>query len=476
MSKSGVYMFLAQWTRMGCQIATTVVLARVLSPDQFGVYALVAAVFGVATLVSDSGLSISTMQAKTLTDQQSSNIFWVTILIGFLMGSSVLLSADSIATFFGMQDALLGLQLIAIAVLLQAIYAQLSAQRLRQLEFRRVASIEITASLSGLAVGLVTAINGAGYMSLVWQQMSMVALQGLLVFLPPMPYRLKMPRRTPMGTIYSSALNTFGVQGLTYTSNNADAFAGAKWWNAVDLGEYSRALQLFRQPLQQLAGPLTKIVLPILSRRQDDREWLNDKLQLLQRTLVFGLGFVFAFLFINAPDVIEVLLGPGWEGVVLPFAILVAGGVFQTMGYVYYWAFIIRGQTGVQLLSSFLTRSLMIVLILMAAPFGPAWTAGAVSLGLALHWVLLTVWPMRHTGLDIVGLVRSAMGPLALWSLLCLLLLQLRGALDGDETGIVARMSLLLLAQCGLCVLAVFMTRRGRADLAFVHCVIWRKK
>lgn len=170
------------------------------------------------------------------------------------------------------------------------------------------------------------------------------------------------------------------------------------------------------------------------------------------------------------------LLGPGWEGVVLPFAILVAGGVFQTMGYVYYWAFIIRGQTGVQLLSSFLTRSLMIVLILMAAPFGPAWTAGAVSLGLALHWVLLTVWPMRHTGLDIVGLVRSAMGPLALWSLLCLLLLQLRGALDGDETGIVARMSLLLLAQCGLCVLAVFMTRRGRADLAFVHCVIWRKK
>lgn len=404
----------SQWVRFIVQLSTTLLLARMLVPGDFGTAALVIMVVGFGYLLSESGLSAAAIQSASLTDRQASNLFWTNVAVGGALAGMAYAVSGPLGTFSGDTHVTESLRVACWALPLQAAYSQIAAQRTRALQFSRIAVAEVTAQVTGLAVAISLAYSGFGYWSLILQLVAVAAVQLLCIGIGALPWRLHLPSRAPMRHLYRFGFDTLGVQALTYGSNNADTVAGSRFWSTADLGIYSRAIQLFRQPLQLLLTPLTKVALPILSRRQSDLDWLTSVLVRAQRLIAGILGSVFAILLISAEEIIRLALGPGWDSVVLPFQILVIGGIFQCAGYVYYWAFLVRAQTGVQLRASILSRSLQIVLISLAAPYGPEWTAAAVSAGLLLHWALLSSFPMRRTGLDVGALVRAFGLPLSI--------------------------------------------------------------
>lgn len=409
----------SQWVRFIAQLTTTLLLARILVPDDFGTAALVTMVVGFGYLLGESGLSAAAIQAADLTDRQASNLLWTNVAVGGVLAGIAYGLSGPLGSFSGDAHVTESLRVACWALPLQAAYSQIAAQRTRALQFSRIAIAEVTAQMAGLALAITLALSGFGHWSLVLQLVAVAAVQLLCIVLGALPWRLYLPSRAPMGRLYRFGFDTLGLQALTYGSNNMDTFAGSRFWATADLGIYSRAIQLFRQPLQLLLTPLTKVALPILSRRQADVTWLNHVLVRAQRLIASTLGIVFAVLLISAEEIIYLALGPGWDPVVQPFQILVIGGIFQCAGYVYYWAFLVRAKTGVQLRASILSRSLQIVLICVAAPFGPVWVAAAVSAGLLLHWILLSTLPLRRTGLDVPALVRALLLPMAIHVALC---------------------------------------------------------
>ncbi len=174
-------------------------------------------------------------------------------------------------------------------------------------------------------------------------------------------HRYPIPRRL--------RLNNLGAQLVSYVSNNVDSVLIGRFWGVEQLGLYSRAYQLYRLPLQQLAAPMTRVAFPILSKIRDDETFQRyvRQAQLLQTYIIGGVFFAAIAL---SSALIEITLGSGWNQTKGLFAILAVGGIFQTLGYVYYWVFLAKALTGMQLRFALVSRGLMVVLMVIGVAWG----------------------------------------------------------------------------------------------------------
>ena len=213
-------------------------------------------------------------------------------------------------------------------------------------------------------------------------------------------------------TIWGQHHGTSG-QRVRVASNIDSVFVG-RFWGPVSLGVYNRAFTLFTLPLQQLTAPLTRVVLPTLSRIRDDALFLRYlvRAQLLNSYILVGALAIGASV---AQPLIATTLGPNWSGVAPIFQVLALGGAFQALGYLYYWIFLARDMTGVALRYGVFGRAAMVVFLFVGVHFsviGAAWGATA---GSALLWLLYTLFAVPRAGIR-VGLDyrRHDSGPSAL--------------------------------------------------------------
>ncbi len=402
---------IGQWVKFTIQFCGTVVLARVLKPEDFGEFAMIMALGGFATLMGDFGLSTAAMQAKTLSKGQQNNLFWLNVAIGSIIASGFFVLAPWISKFYNEPGLIMAIQILAFNFLFQSALAQMTARAARGLQFKLLARADVLAQFMALVVAIILALRGAGLYALVWQQLAVsITLIGILVagtrWIPGLP------ARAPMGDLIRFGSSTFAVQLMTYLSSNADSVVVGKVWGASALGIYDKAFQLFRMPIQQIATPLTRVALPILSARQDDSTWLTSKLSLIQRYMVYVVGSIFIFVAIASKPIVEILLGENWAASAGILSILAVGGIFQCMGYTYYWTFLVTKSTAIQFRYTVLTRSFMLVAIVLGALHSPQGAALGFSFGLFCNWVILTLFAIPKTGVNVKPLVRATLLPL----------------------------------------------------------------
>lgn len=404
-----------QGLRFGVQIIAVAILSRLLDPSDFGVFAMVLSIVGVATVLGDFGLSMASIQSQTLNDAQRANLFWTNTALGILLSVIVYLVAQPIAVFYGEPRLAAITQVISITFLLNALTAQFRAEVSSKLRFKWLAAVETLAQVAGLGAGIYFAVVGAGYWALAYQQIAVagVTLVGLAAGAQWWP---GLPRRgASMRALYAFGANTLGVQVYTYITSNVDSVLIGRVWGADALGLYSRAYQIFRLPLQQIGAPMTKVALPILSRLQGDPRY-DAYAQRAQLILGYAFGGLFFILAAVADPAIDILLGPGWEPAKPIFIVLAIGGVFQGIGFIYYWIFLSLAFTSLQLKWSLIGRTIMIGMMSVGVIWGPLGVAIGSSLGQAVIWLLNTVFAVKKTGVDRGPLLRIALRPLILFT------------------------------------------------------------
>lgn len=402
-----------QWSKFGLQLISMVLLSRLLTPHEFGVYALALVFVGAGQLVSDFGLSAASIQAEHITSVQQSNLFWINTFVGIVLGSALALTAPIVARFYGTPELAPVLTAVGGVFLVQAMTTQFLAHATRSLRFRLLMASDVSAQLVGAIAAIAAALAGAGAWALVLQQ-AVIAVWTITLLALRGGWRPGPPGRAPMRWILQYGANTFGVQLLNYLSANVDSIAIGRVLGPAQLGLYDKGYQFLKLPMQQIATPLTRVALPVLSRHQRNREEFSRLLVVGQTGLAYGLGCLFAVSAGLAQAGLPLILGSGWAESATIYQILVLGGFFQAMGYVYYWAFLALGLTGVQLRYSIITRVLMIIAILAAVSFGIQAVAWAVTLGLITNWVVLTAFPMRTADVGVARLVRTALRPMIL--------------------------------------------------------------
>lgn len=377
---------------------------------------MVLSIVGLATLLGDFGLSMAAIQAKNLTDGQRNNLFWTNVTLGILASTVVFFLAGPIALFYGVPELVSVTQVMSLTFLLNALTAQFRAEVTSKLRFKHMALADVAAQIAAFGAALVFALLGWGYWALVAQQVTL-ALVTLLMLAGFGGWWPGLPRRKArMRDLYKFGANTLGVQVITYITSNADNILIGRFSGAAALGVYTRAYQIFSLPLQQIAAPMTRVALPILSKLQDDPRY-DAYVRRAHLILGYVFGGIFFVLAAVSDPVIEIVLGPGWDEAKPIFFILAVGGVFQAIGFVYYWIFLSRGFTSLQLRYSLIGRSIMVGLMAVGVIWGPIGVAAGSAAGQIVVWLLNTCFAIPKTGVRVGELVRTVVRPIILFSI-----------------------------------------------------------
>jgi O-antigen/teichoic acid export membrane protein len=460
-----------QWIRFAVQLLALAALGRLLTPDDFGLIAMVLALVGVATLLSDFGLSMASVQSQHITQAQRSNLFWLNAALGLLIAGVVFALARPLADFYDRRELVDVCRVLALTILLGACAAQFKAETTRRLRFGWLVGAEVAAQVAASAAAIVVAVRGGGYWALVVQQLVAAAV-ALVVLVAASSWRPDRPRRSDgMRPLLGFGVNTLGVQVLNYASSNAGSVLIGRFWGADALGAYDRAYQIFRLPLTQVAAPMTRVALPILARVQSSSDF-DRYVQRAQLLLAYGMGGAFLVAASLADPVIEGILGPGWDQSKLIFRVLAVGGTFQALGFVYHWIFLAKALTRLQLRYTVVTRTLMIALMAVGVGFGPVGVAVGSSAGLVLNWLVLTLLAAPRTGVAVRPLVEQAGRPLAVGAGLL--------AVSLPVTALVATLSVplqllvLIGTDAGYLALVLAAVPAVRADLALIWSTVRR--
>lgn len=384
-----------QVVRIIVQLTGIMILARLLTPTDYGLLAMVTAIIGIGELVRDFGLSSAAIQAKNLSHAQKSNLFWINTSIGGALTLVTIGASWLIAALYG-DDRLQAITAaLSVTFLLNGLSTQFRADLSRSLKFGRLVMIETIAQVIALALGLGFAIAGAGYWALVVQQVgqTLAAIILLVILTGWLPGWIS--RTAPMRALLGYGVNMFGTQLLAYASRNVDSVVIGARFGAADLGLYNRAFQLMMLPLLQLNAPSTRVALPVLSRLQDDRKRYAAFITFGQSALLTVVGLVLALLGAQAESVIRIMLGDQWLDAVPVFRILLVAGFFQAASYATYWVFLSKGLMRQNLHYALLTRPLMIAAILVGSIWGMYGVAIAYSASIAIMWPMGLLWIRR---------------------------------------------------------------------------------
>lgn len=325
------------------QVVVTAVLARLLSPRDYGLAGLATVYVGLAAILSQFGIGAALIQRVELTPRVVRAGFTASILIGGLTTVLVWITAPLAAAALGNDQLVPIIRGLSFTFLLANPGAVAEAMSQRNLAWRRLMWVELAAFTLGYALpGLALAAAGYGVWALVGSALGQnLVRSATLLILQPHP---KWPRIGPEireVLLYGSRFTLARI--FNYGAGQGDNLVVGRVLGIVALGYYSRAFKLMMILVTYFAMVVTRVLFPIMSRLQGEPERLRSTY--LTGAAVLGLvsAPLGALLVVLAPEFVGLLLGPKWVPAILPFQILTAGIMLRN---VYLMAYCLDGAMG----------------------------------------------------------------------------------------------------------------------------------
>lgn len=404
----------SQGTTFVVSTITSIILARLLTPTDFGLVAMVTAITSFGQAFADLGLSEATIQSKDITNSQVSMLFWVNVAIGAIL---MLITAGlaPVLAFFYRQPQLEEITLVlSLTFLICAFRVQHDALLKRQMRFSALAGRDVVSILVAAPVALVFAWKGAGYWALVVMPLTYNLVQMLLSWLL-VRWIPRLPRRgSKVRSLISFGGNVAASYVVVTVNRSMDNVLVGWYWGAASLGLYSRAYNLLMIPVRQLSAPAGSVAIPAFSRLQNDPDRFARYFLRTINLMVWVIAPVLAFLFVAAMPIIMLLLGNQWVGAAPVFKILAASAFAQLMLEAVIWLFVSRGESK-QLLNVLLRISPCVLLgFVVGLPFGIKGVALSGSLALIAILPYLLKIAFKGTALTFRGLGEAFRYPLLL--------------------------------------------------------------
>jgi O-antigen/teichoic acid export membrane protein len=404
--RGGIATMLGQAATFVVQTASTVVLARLLTPEDYGMIAMITAVTGFVTLFKDLGLSMATVQKAEITHEQVTMLFWINVALSAVVMLIVMALAPVIAWFYG-EPKLLPLTLVmAIGFVFGGLCVQHSALLRRQMQFGTLALIDVLRQVVSVLAGIIAALAGAGVWSLVYMPLAASVFNVVAVWIAS-PWRPGLPaRHADVRGMLGFGANLTGFSVLNYFTRNADNVIVGYALGSGALGIYSKAYGLLEMPMKQINAPLNSVMLPALSRLQTDPDrYRRYYLQALAAIAMVTMPIV-TLLFVIADDVVLILLGSQWTAVVTPFRWLAPAAFFGSINFAPGWLCVSLGRTNIQLRWAMLSAPAVVAAFLIGVNWGINAVAAAFSVTWCALFVLFLVWACHRSPVrfqDILG-------------------------------------------------------------------------
>lgn len=412
--RGGVSTLSSQGARFVLTSVSAVVLARLLSPTDFGLVAMVTAVTGMGQAFADLGLSEATIQREKITHNQVSALFWINVSIGILLMLATAGLAPVLALFYREPRLTMIALASSVTFFICGLRVQHEAILKRQMRFSALASRNITAAVMGAATAIVMAWYGFGYWALVAMPLAENTTQVVLSWLMVrwLPGR---PRRDPeVGKLVVFGGHVAGSYLVANASRSVDSLLIGWYWGAGLLGLYSRAYNLLTRPVRELCLPAQSVALPAFSRALSDMERYARSYLRVVKLIVWMSTPVFAIFFVAAQPIIRVVLGARWIGAAPVFQIFAIGALAQLLLESIVWVLVSRGESQRFLKLQLITTPILLGSYAIGLPFGIKGVALAASLVLLGMFPWMAHFAFRGTPLTLLRLGKAIVCPVLL--------------------------------------------------------------
>lgn len=394
--------------RHALSLGSTAVLARLISPDDYGLVGMVTTLTALLLVFSDMGLSWATIQRRQLSEAQISNLFWLNTVAGFVLWLSCIILAPLVATFYGRAELREVTIVLGASFVLGGVAVQPFALLTRSMKFRRIAEIEIASLAVSAVTGIYCAFNGFGYWALVVQALVGQGMRLLLVI-----FSAKFPLQRPRWGVGTLDLVGFGgllaLNGLLiYFARNLDNVLIGKYWGTAQLGYYNRAYFLMLLPSMLATGVLTNLMVPSLSAFQNDIARFGSAYRRAVRLVAFVGCPIAVGLALTAPEAVRLVYGEKWAPVVPMLLWLSIAGITQPIYNTTGWLFTAAGKGRLYFAVTVVNCAVLALTFFAAVQLG----AVAVAMGYGLVMGLLLLWPAlylahRAASLNLLDTVKS---------------------------------------------------------------------
>lgn len=331
---------MAEFAVQGLRIGGIVVLARRLEPEDFGLLKILLVVGVFATLLCEAGIPEALVQRRELNPEHESTAWWISLGLGVLAASGLYVVAPVIAAVMGMPRLTLGVRLMCIPVLLDAVAVTANARLRRQLRFGALAVAETLGEAAFVGVALTVLWIGLAPWSLASGLAARLAVRSLTTFLAVRHVPLGMPRLAAARDLGRFAMSVMGGEATIAVSANADYLLVGRFLGSGALGLYSIAWDLLRFVPYRLHRVAVRVTLPAFCRLQDDnRELVRAYLGLFNYLSRIVLPIIVCVA-VAAPELLRTIYGAQWEGAATPLRLLSVGlglaGLREGIGSIYY--------------------------------------------------------------------------------------------------------------------------------------------
>jgi PST family polysaccharide transporter len=457
----------SQGVQFAISVVSTMILARLLTPADYGVVGMVTVFIALAMVVREMGLSEATVQRSRISHEEVSALFWVNLALGVVLMVLLAIAAPAVAWFY--QDARTAPLTLAYALGLPAaaVGVQHVALMRRRMLFGTIANVEIVSRLVGFAAAAILAANGAGYWALAVATVVEQSAYSVGAWRSSgwRPGPLRMPSGIRSLLTFGGDLTGFNL--LNFVARNVDNLLVGRYWGADALGHYSRAYNLLLIPLRQINTPLGGVATPTLCRLADQPErYRQAYLRILEKVTAITMPMV-TFLIVTSDWLIAILLGPQWREVSVLFALLGIGALFQPAANTTGWLFVSQNRTREFLAWGGMGGGILTLAIVAGLPWGARGVAASYAIASSMVVTPLLFWYVGRRGPVRVGDLWKSLIPALLSSAAVLgvtLLLRSHARLSPWQ-GLLT--SAVLSVASAVIILAA--TRRGRDVLADLH-------
>lgn len=311
--------------RFGGQLITwsiTIIVIRILSPDDYGLMAMATIVIGFLALFDELGMGAALVQRDKLTDEQISKVFGLTIVINLSAFLVLYLTAPFIADFFSEPRLTDITRVLSLQFPLQSFMVIPDAMIRRRMEFRGKSIVNFIAMVAGSIATLGLALAGNGVWSLVIGNLVTVAIRITGFNIVARYFCWPNFRFAGLGKIIVFGGQVTAERFLWFIYTQADIFLVGRILGKELLGYYSVALNLAMLPVNKLAGLVNEISFSGFSRIQGDQEQVSAQLEKATLAIGFFAFPVFFGISATAPEIVATVLGEKWTQATLPLQLL----------------------------------------------------------------------------------------------------------------------------------------------------------
>jgi teichuronic acid exporter len=392
--------------------AVTILLARILAPDDYGLMGMAGAYIALLVLFNEFGLGAAIIQVKDISEDDINNIFWLVLLVNGVLCSLTAAVAPFVSQFFNEPRLTLIIRVMSLSFLVSGISLIPSFMLTRNMSFNKRAIAECCGSATGAVVAMTCAVQGLGVWSLVFGSLALEVTKNAMYFFfhPWIPRFAFSPMN--ISKLVSFGLKVAAARMFWYLYNNADFVVGGKLLGKVSLGYYSLALQLASMPLDKIVSIVAQVAFPAMSQVQADNQLLRKYLFQFIRWTAFVTFPMFFGLLTVCDLAVPLILTDKWLPILLPLKILCFVSAFKAISAIYGPVLLAKGNAGLMGLNNAVMAVVLTCSFYVGAQYGLD--------GLAYAWLVFPLLfcvtsyvSLRSIEATILDLLKAVKHPIA---------------------------------------------------------------